>query len=284
MGPLRVLVVEASEASRGRVLRALAGDRTVDVVGETAHGEDAIALCEELRPNVVALGTTAGPVGALAVTEHVMAHRPTPILLLPPVADPADAEELLAAGAVDVLAPAAREDGAAWAERLRAALRVVARVPVITHPRLRLAPARRAPAVPAPAPRVVAVGASTGGPAAVAALLKALPADYPLPVLLVIHVGEPFGGALVDWLDALSPLDVALAVDGERLPTGGRVLMAPPDRHLRVEGGRVRLSADADRHSCRPSVDVLFESVAREYGPAAVGCLLTGMGRDGAAG
>lgn len=285
MRPLRVLVVEASEASRERMVRALATDCTVDVVAETGHGADAIALCEELRPNVVALGSAVGPVDALGVTEHVMAHLPTPILLVPPVAYAADAEEILAAGAVDVLPPVGAGDAAAWAERLRAALRVVARVPVITHPRLRLAPpAPRPPGLGLGALRVVAVGASTGGPAAVAGLLRTLPPDYPVPILLVIHVGEPFGGALVRWLDALSPLDVAFAVDGERVPHRGRVLMAPPDRHLRVEGGRVRLTSDGDRHSCRPSVDVLFESVAREYGPSAAGCLLTGMGRDGAAG
>lgn len=285
MAPLRVLVVEASEASRERVVKALATDRTVDVVAETGHGADAIALCEELRPNVVALGSTVGTVDALALTEHVMAHLPTPILLVPPVADSADAEEILAAGAVDVLPPVGAGDAAAWGERLRAALRVVARVPVITHPRLRLAPpAPRQPATGPGALRVVAVGASTGGPAAVAEVLRALPSDYPVPILLVIHVGDSFGGALVRWLDALSPLDVSFAVDGDRVPARGCVRMAPPDHHLRVEGGRLRLSTDGDRHSCRPSVDVLFESVAREYGASAAGCVLTGMGRDGAAG
>jgi two-component system chemotaxis response regulator CheB len=129
------------------------------------------------------------------------------------------------------------------------------------------------------------VGASTGGPGALVELLRHLPADFQLPILLVLHIGEPFGMAFADWLDGQTQRPVAFARDGEPLfAAKGRVLMAPPDRHLVVRGGQVHLTHDPERHSCRPSVDVLFESVAREIGPGAVGCLLTGMGRDGAAG
>jgi len=103
--------------------------------------------------------------------------------------------------------------------------------------------------------------------------------------LLVLHIGEPFGMAFADWLDGQTARPVAFARDGEPLSNGkGRVLMAPPDRHLMVRGGRLYLTHDPERHSCRPSVDVLFESVAREIGAGATACLLTGMGRDGAAG
>jgi two-component system chemotaxis response regulator CheB len=131
----------------------------------------------------------------------------------------------------------------------------------------------------------VAVGASTGGPGAIVAILRAIPAPFPVPILLVLHIGDPFGKAFADWLDGQSALRVAQAVDGEPLvPLAGRVVMAPPDRHLVIERGRVRLTSAPERHSCRPSVDVLFECVAREVGPAAVAALLTGMGRDGAAG
>ena len=95
-----------------------------------------------------------------------------------------------------------------------------------------------------------------------------------------------FGSAFSDWLDGGSPIRVAYAQDGERLPQPGegRVILAPPDGHLIVKEGRLRVTYDAERHSCRPSVDVLFESVAREMGHFAAGCLLTGMGKDGAEG
>jgi two-component system chemotaxis response regulator CheB len=103
--------------------------------------------------------------------------------------------------------------------------------------------------------------------------------------LLVVHIGDPFSTAFAEWLDGQSEMSVAHARDGDRLESlAGRVAMAPPDRHLVVEDGRLRLTSGPERHSCRPSVDVLFESLAREMGPATVACLLTGMGRDGASG
>jgi two-component system chemotaxis response regulator CheB len=104
-------------------------------------------------------------------------------------------------------------------------------------------------------------------------------------MLIVLHIDEPFGSAFADWLNAQTPHRVAYARDGEALAAvAGRVVMAPPGKHLLVRSERLRLTNDPERHSCRPSVDVLFESVAREYGAGVVACLLTGMGRDGAAG
>jgi two-component system chemotaxis response regulator CheB len=106
-------------------------------------------------------------------------------------------------------------------------------------------------------------------------------------VLCVQHIGasEPFAEAFSDWLAGQTGRDVSYARDWTPLEAAaGRVLLAPPDRHLQIRDGALRLSDAPPRHSCRPSVDVLFDSIATEYGPAAAGCLLTGMGRDGAEG
>jgi two-component system chemotaxis response regulator CheB len=132
-------------------------------------------------------------------------------------------------------------------------------------------------------PRVVAIGASTGGPAAVLDILRQLPASFPLPVLVLIHLGQPFATALAEWLDGQSALRVRYARDGEPLPSSG-ILLAPPGQHLAMRGGLLRLTDEPERHSCRPSVDVLFESLAREMGSGCIACLLTGMGKDGALG
>jgi two-component system chemotaxis response regulator CheB len=191
-----------------------------------------------------------------------------------------------------------RPDGTAaagaWESTFIAMVKMVARIRVITHPRARLVAfsTRTSATVPAqhlrgPARRyeVVAIGASTGGPGAVLEILRALPADFQLPVLLVIHINEPFGTAFADWLDGQTARRVAYATDGMAVAAGaGRVIVAPPDQHLVVQEGRLRLTQAPQRHSCRPSVDVLFESIATEYGSAAAACLLTGMGRDGARG
>jgi two-component system chemotaxis response regulator CheB len=134
--------------------------------------------------------------------------------------------------------------------------------------------------------RLIAIGASTGGPSAVVDVLRGLPPSFPLPILLVIHIGKAFAAGLAEWFDGQSPLRVAYARDGEALPEPGaaRVIMAPPDFHLVLSQGKLRLTKDGERHSCRPSVDVLFESLARELGNQGAACLLTGMGRDGAEG
>ncbi len=187
---------------------------------------------------------------------------------------------------LDVLdKPSAAEADRAWEERLVATVKLVARVKVVTHPRARLrSMARRPPEEPSgPAftatsagTRVVAIGVSTGGPAALVEILRALPADYPIPILVVIHLGKQFASAFADWLDGQSPIHVSYATDGERL--------AVPDRHLVLRDGRLRTTADPERHSCRPSVDVLFASLAAELGAQCAACLLTGMGKDGAEG
>jgi two-component system chemotaxis response regulator CheB len=120
----------------------------------------------------------------------------------------------------------------------------------------------------------------------VLAVLRALPEDFPLPVLVVIHIGASFATALAEWLDGQVALPVRAAAEGKRvlgLAAPG-IWLAVPDQHMELRGGRLRLTTAPERYSCRPSVDVLFESVAGELGGEVIACLLTGMGRDGASG
>jgi len=319
MAKIRVLVVEDSITTRNRIAEALGSDPEMEVVGEASDGRTGVEKCLALQPDVVTLDMVLPIASGLAATEAIMAHRPTPILVVSSSTNRGDlfsTYDALAAGALDVLEkPQVDEVDEDWDRRLVAAVRMVSRIRVITHVRgklRRVEPTERASPVPAlrptPAPesrlpvappgpasaevraagdpRVLAVGASTGGPGAVLELLRGLPADFPLPILLVIHIGQTFGAALADWLDDQSPLRVAFARDGEPLPPFGTgcVRLAPPDSHLVLQGGRLALTREPERHSCRPSVDVLFESVAAELGGRAAACLLTGMGKDGAAG
>jgi two-component system, chemotaxis family, protein-glutamate methylesterase/glutaminase len=112
------------------------------------------------------------------------------------------------------------------------------------------------------------------------------PADFPVPILLVIHISEPFSSAFAEWLDGQTKLRVRYARNGEPIPARGDtgVLMAPPGSHLVAAHGHLCLQNTPERNSCRPSIDVLFESLARHHGAETVACLLTGMGKDGAAG
>jgi two-component system, chemotaxis family, protein-glutamate methylesterase/glutaminase len=296
---IRVLVVEDSATMRHMLREALAAEPGLTVVGEAVDGPQAVEMCGRLRPDVVTMDMVLPTMSGLAATEQIMANFPTPIL----VVSSADRQEMfttyhaLAAGALDVLEkPRGDATDATWARRLCAGVRLVSRIRVITHPRARLS-ANRPPPPPAPAaaPRgpagpplsLIAVGSSTGGPGALTELLRALPAGFRTPVLVVQHIAasEPFVVAFSDWLAAQTGRAVSNATDGMPVQElAGGVALAPPDRHLYVRDGRVRLSHAPPRHSCRPAVDVLFESVAEQYGAAAAGCLLTGMGRDGADG
>jgi two-component system chemotaxis response regulator CheB len=298
MAKIRVLVVDDSLTVRKRIVEVLAADPDLDVVGEADDGKAAIAMCQSLRPDVITLDMMLPVMTGLAATEYIMAHCPTPILVVSASTNRGElfrTYEALAAGAVDVLEkPTGDEADEAWERRLIATVKLVSRIKVITHLRAKLrAPAPRGRVLTeldshhdSSRWRIVAIGASTGGPAAIVEILRGLPSTFPLPILLVIHIGEPFAAAFADWLDGLSPIRVAYATDGEALPSvgNGRVILAPPDRHLVVRQGRLRLTRDPERHSCRPSVDVLFESLARESGDQTAAVLLTGMGRDGAAG
>jgi two-component system chemotaxis response regulator CheB len=290
MGKVRVLVVEDSVTVRRRLCSVITAEPTFELVGEASDGQQAIDMCKALRPDVIAMDMVMPTMSGLAATEYIMAHFPTPIVIVSASVNRGelfDTYEALAAGAVDVIEkPRGDEAPGRWEQSFLSTLRLVSRIRVITHPRARLARAtetRKTPvATRTAAYRVIAIGASTGGPGAVVQVLRALPAPLSCPILLVVHLGAPFAGPFAEWLDQQSSHRVRVAVDGEPLLPG--VTMAAPDRHLALSGGCVRVVNEPPRHSCRPSVDLLFESVARDLGPAAIGCLLTGMGRDGAAG
>jgi two-component system chemotaxis response regulator CheB len=298
---IRVLVVEDSASMRRYLRESIAADPELVIVGEAVDGAQAVRLCGQLRPDVVTMDMMLPRMSGLAAIAHIMAEFPTPILVVTVANRPAvfSTYDALAAGAVDVLEKP-RGDGSDgdWAGQLCAALRLVSRIRVISRPRTRLGghPPGSAPAAPdgpeaPPGPdgglRVVAIGASTGGPRALTDLVRSLPAAFRTPLLCVQHIpaSEPFSVAFSDWLADQAGRPVTNAADGTVVDElAGAVVLAPPDRHVYVRHGRVRLSDGPPRHSCRPSVDVLFESVADEYGPLAAGCLLTGIGRDGAEG
>jgi two-component system chemotaxis response regulator CheB len=295
----RVIVVEDSLTVRRHLVEVVARDPELEVVGEAGEGNQAIELCLRLRPDVVTMDMVLPGRSGLEITEHLMAFCPTPILVVSSSANRGElfqTYDALAAGAVEVLEkPTGYEIDDEWDRQFVATLKLVARIKVITHPRLKLGRLGRSRPVAELAPArpplgrqrgLVVMGASTGGPGAVVDILRALPADFPLPILLVIHIGGPLGAAFADWLGTHSPIPVRYPVPDEPLPRRGKplVVVAPPGRHLVVRDGCLRLTTDPPRHSCRPAVDALFESVAGPLAPEVIACLLTGMGRDGGAG
>lgn len=312
MATIRVLIADDSITVRRRLAAALAADQMLEVVAEARDGRMAIELCQRLRPDVITMDMMMPVMDGVMATQYIMTHCPTRILVVSSSADRVQVLrtfEALAAGAIDFLEkPAGSSPLAEWERELVEAVKMAYRVRPISRPPAGLrASSRRddgaAAYFPGSGPiarmgadpfggvapgeaAIIAIGASTGGPSAIAKILSEIPANFPLSMLLVIHIAPEFAEGLRQWIEQQSRIPVRVAVDGEPLPRLGRgeVIMAPPDRHLSVDKGYVRVSDAPQRNSCRPSVDVLFESVAREYGSRAIACLLTGMGRDGALG
>jgi len=294
MSKVRVLVVEDSLTIRRRLCEVLSADPDIEVVGDAEDGNLAIELCLALRPNVMTLDMMLPTLNGLAVTEYIMAHQPTPILVVSASTNRGElfkTYEALAAGAIEVMEkPLADDMDDGWERRFTSMVKLVARVVPITHVRALRSPRPGPGFAPVPpfhpdgrACELIAIGASTGGPRAVVEVLKALPSNLKLPVLLVVHIGTPFGASFAEWLDGQTAHRVRFATEGQPI-SGPGVFLAPPDCHLVVQQRRLHLSRGPERHSCRPSVDVLFESVAIACGATAAACLLTGMGHDGAHG
>ena len=272
MKPLRVLLLQTQNPQCQAILRRLADAGAVDLL-DTADPRQGVGLVAKLGPELVLLAFDGGGT-TMSVIEEIMSRCPVPILLLalPGVGVETSARGVQA-GAVDVIPIPAVGNGPVLTA-LASRLRLVSKVQVIRHVRGR---GRLSPAA-----RVVAIAASTGGPKAVAEVLRGL-GGLRAPVLVVQHLDPAFTGRFQEWMARESPLPVLIAKHGE-LARAGSVYVAPSGFHLLLGGGG-RLALDPEPATLhRPSADVLFRSVAEQAGVGAGGLLLTGMGDDGAAG
>jgi two-component system, chemotaxis family, protein-glutamate methylesterase/glutaminase len=281
--PIRVLVADDSELFRELLGRVVVGEPGFEVVALAADGNAAAALARSLRPDVITMDLNMPDADGFSGIARIMAETPTPILVL--TANPAEMVgfRALSLGALDILEkPQASTDLEQYGQLLRSRLRLLAGVKVIRHLR-GLREHRLAPHSSSARPELVVIGASLGGPRALAAILRALPPSFPVPVAVVQHIADGFTEGLASWLATEARLEVREARDGDRLRPG-LVVLAPTGRHLLVGEGVARLSDAAALDGFKPSVTPLFASAAHSYGARACGVMLTGMGRDGAAG
>lgn len=316
-GKIKVLVVQADSVLRQGMARLLDQHPSVEVVGQAVSGRTAAPKIASYRPDLVLVDLDQSPAEGLELLGNLRQQLPQ---LRQLVIAPALAQEPLQAaaqlGATDVVRRTAGLTGEALAEQLVAAAvphmlrlcgRTIERQPSTPSPSPSPSPTSpptpavaAAPSVVAKAPPVATVGSpagggprglaivglgvSTGGPKALTQLLPTLPADFPLPIVLVQHMPPKFTASLAGSLDRLCKLRVAEAKDGDRVERG-RILIAPGGRHMRVVrtelGDVVRLSDDPPECCCRPSVDYLFRSLAETFGGRTLGIVLTGMGEDG---
>jgi two-component system chemotaxis response regulator CheB len=255
------------------------------VVAVAADGNEAALQTDKLKPDVVTMDLNMPDADGFSGIARIMADTPTPILVLTANREEAVGFRALSLGALDILEkPGAATDLEDYGRLLRSRLRLLAGVKVIRHVRgLRERAATASTRRRASRAELVVIGASLGGPRALASLLRGLPPGFAAPIAVVQHIADGFTEGLAAWLASETRLDVHEGEDGEAL-VAGRVLLAPTGRHLLVGDGFVRLSEAPPVDTFRPSVTPLFLSAARAYGARVCGVILTGMGRDGADG
>jgi two-component system, chemotaxis family, protein-glutamate methylesterase/glutaminase len=290
---IRILVVEDSKTVQQLLVSAFNADPGLEVVGTAETGEDAVEAARTLKPDLITMDINLGGMNGLDATRTIMSSAPVPIVIVSGKVDPEDSAALfrfIEAGALMVLAkpePVGTPGHPASMARLIHYLKLMSEIKVVRRvfPRLAAVPEERIITLPEPRPRikVVAIGASTGGPPLLQQILSSLPSRFGAAVLVVQHMVEGFTDNFVHWLNQASRLPVLVAKDGMMI-LPGTVYVAPHGREMEVAGGdTISLLDPAPRPGVRPSVSALFRSVALSYGRNAVGVLLSGMGSDGAA-
>lgn len=307
--PIKVLLVEDSPVALAILERLLASSPEVKVVATARNGKEALELIPKVQPAVVCTDLHMQGMDGLEFTKQVMANNPRPILVVSTSVQKDDTHtifQLLEAGALDVFpkpSTGLASDYEQAKQELITKIKILSGVTVFSKRQQQpLActgaqtcyPARAQssfqPSIGAQilnitAPiKAVTIGSSTGGPQALSTILTQLPVNFPVPVICTQHICEGFLQGLVDWLASACQLKVKIAQAGE-LPLPGNIYFAPERNHLEVDlQGRFAYSMSPPVDGHRPSVTVTFKSVANFYGRATAGILLTGMGRDGAAG
>lgn len=288
--PIKVLVVDDAVAVRRLLTMIIQEDPELELVGIAADGRIALNKIELLKPDIVSLDILMPEMDGLTVLAEMRTRGLTiPVLVFSTVTHHGAKEtiEALALGAADYITKPTQYDNPA--DALDAVRReLVPRIKAIVRGERPSPPDTRAviPDKTGPAGRVdiLAIGSSTGGPNALAAVLSGLPKSFRVPVVIAQHMPPVYTTYLAQRLDALCPLTVREAVDGEVLEAGN-VYLAPGDHHLIVKraptGSTAKLTQGPPVNHCRPSVDVLFKSVAEVYGKNSLAVVLTGMGHDG---
>ncbi|MDB4970541.1 MAG: cheB [Myxococcales bacterium] len=290
---IRVLVTDDSLFMRAAIKKILSADARFEIVGEARDGREAVDKVLALKPDVCTMDFNMPNLDGAAAVREIMRTRPTPVVMLSAHTREGAREtfEALAAGAVDFLA---KPSGEVSAELMIVGKQLVAKLaaaaqsrpmPMASAPRPAAAPRITQPrAVGLVGPRIVVVGVSTGGPAALGRFLPRFPADTSLALLIVQHLPAGFTAPLAERLDSMSAIRVREAADGDR-PEAGLALIAPGDRHLEVlPDGTLRTNEDPEVNGVRPSADVTMRSAALVFGRRVVGVVMTGMGKDGAEG
>ena len=291
---IKVLVVDDSPVVRDFLTHILDSDPGIQVIGTAGDGEEAIKAVKEKSPDVVIMDYHMPKMDGYEATRIIMEMHPVPIVIVSGSIDPNEVTTTFHAMEAGALAILVRPSGIEHPDHEKGAKELIRYVKAMSEVRLvrrwpRTGKRENSPPIretevrrETPGVRLVAIGASTGGPIVIQHILAALPEDFPAPVLVVLHMASGFINGFAGWLDQSSGIRVKVAQHGESVRSGC-VYVAPDGFNMGVDkDGRIAISGGDDRYGHCPSVSHLFRSVAEAYGETAVGILLTGMGKDGA--
>ena len=282
---MRVLVVDDSAFMRKIVTRMIDSDSQLTVVGTAFDGLNALKKIPKLKPDVITLDVNMPRMDGLKTLKEIMKRNPVPVIMLS--ATTQEGAEItfraLKLGAVDYVQKPSGQislDIETVRNELVDKIKTAAHANLVTHESSSYSPLITKQAF---TDKIIAIGASTGGPPAVEEILSQLPKNTP-PILIVQHMPVGFTNLFAKRLDKLCSFEVKEAEDGDVIKQG-RALIAPGGYHMTVtETGRVQLDEGPTEHGVRPAVDPMMRTTAKVYGPETIGVVLTGMGRDGSSG
>ncbi len=293
----RVLVAEDSLSARELLVSILQSAPGLQVVGTARNGVEAVRLAKRLKPDVITMDVHMPEMDGFEAARQIMATIPCPIVMISNSMSKHEREftfGAMQAGALSVLDKPSLTDPPEVFENLALQVKLMSEVKVIKRwddsakTKQNVLDSFQAPPLQKSSRKskiqIIVIASSTGGPGILMEILKTLPADFPIPILIVQHITAGFSTGLATWLDQHTLLKVRLAAHADE-PQAGQVLIAPDGYHTVVNGlGLIALIKKAPKHGLRPAADYLFESVAQVYGATAMGIILSGMGSDGAEG
>lgn len=289
----RILIVEDSIVCRELLVSIFHNAPGLQVIGTARDGAEGVRLVKRLKPDLVTMDIHMPEMDGYEATRRIMAEVPCPIVMISGSLAKNEHEltfDALQAGALSIINKPTINDSKEVHQQLIDKINLMSEIKVIRRwgkERQKSTPIML-PALPSKnwqtQIQMIAIAASTGGPGALANVLAPLPANFPIPIVIVQHVTIGFCEGFSSWLDSQVSLKVRVARQADN-PQPGEVLVAPDDYHMTINSmGLVSLNKQAPYHGLRPAANALFHSVAQVYGKTAVGIILTGMGDDGAEG
>jgi two-component system chemotaxis response regulator CheB len=287
---IRVMIADDSRLVRGVLREILEQDKEISVVSEAANGAEAVERCLKDKPDVVLMDVQMPVMDGIEAVRRIMESCPTPVIVLSASVNSSETRSAFAAlnaGAIDAIAKphgiVSQETFGAIADDIISRIKLYNRVGKKGKWATDYEQKVERIKTPTLSSKIIGIAASTGGPGSLATVLGALKNDFPCPILIVQHITIGFMKGFSEWLARETQLEVQLVEHAMRLEPGV-VYLPPDDHHLEVARGSVTLSDSPPIQGCRPSADVLFTSMAKEYGERAVAVVLTGIGSDGAEG